>query len=131
MGISSKHGKCETCGETLQLCNGHFGVIKLVLPAFHIGYFRLTMAILQNICKVLLIFLLRSSNGLTTIRIVQESYFRRMNAGNSFGLYVAPISTMCSAQPSVKRSMTSVERRKHATHAEPLMARFGRVALIH
>ncbi|KAL8862449.1 MAG: hypothetical protein Q9178_000946 [Gyalolechia marmorata] len=51
MGISSKHGTCETCGETLQQCNGHFGVIKLVLPAFHIGYFRLTMAILQNICK--------------------------------------------------------------------------------
>ncbi|KAL8805595.1 MAG: hypothetical protein Q9182_001860 [Xanthomendoza sp. 2 TL-2023] len=51
MGLSGKHGTCETCGESLQLCNGHFGVIKLVLPAFHIGYFRLTMAILQNICK--------------------------------------------------------------------------------
>ncbi|KAL8643119.1 MAG: hypothetical protein Q9228_000244 [Teloschistes exilis] len=51
MGISGKHGECETCGEALQQCNGHFGVIKLVLPAFHIGYFRMTMAILQCICK--------------------------------------------------------------------------------
>ncbi|KAI4168021.1 MAG: hypothetical protein LQ343_006728 [Gyalolechia ehrenbergii] len=51
MGISSKHGFCETCGEALQQCNGHFGVIKLVLPAFHIGYFKMTMAVLQSICK--------------------------------------------------------------------------------
>jgi len=42
MGISSKDGFCETCGETLQLA----------LPAFHIGYLKLTIAILQNICKV-------------------------------------------------------------------------------
>ncbi|KAI4118724.1 MAG: hypothetical protein LQ345_001290 [Seirophora villosa] len=46
-----KHGRCETCGETLLQCNGHFGVIKLVLPAFHIGYFKFTMTICQNICK--------------------------------------------------------------------------------
>ncbi|KAL8872081.1 MAG: hypothetical protein Q9174_002232 [Haloplaca sp. 1 TL-2023] len=51
MGVSSKHGQCQTCGESLQDCNGHFGVIKLVLPAFHIGYFRMTIAILQCICK--------------------------------------------------------------------------------
>ncbi|KAL9592773.1 MAG: hypothetical protein Q9179_006388, partial [Wetmoreana sp. 5 TL-2023] len=51
MGISSKHGECKTCGESLQHCNGHFGVIKLVLPAFHIGYFKMTMAVLQCICK--------------------------------------------------------------------------------
>ncbi len=52
MGISSKDGFCETCGETLQQCNGHFGHVKLALPAFHIGYLKLTIAILQNICKV-------------------------------------------------------------------------------
>ncbi|KAL9602953.1 MAG: hypothetical protein Q9219_001478 [cf. Caloplaca sp. 3 TL-2023] len=51
MGISSKHGYCDTCGEALQQCNGHFGVIKLVLPAFHIGFFKMTMLILQDICK--------------------------------------------------------------------------------
>lgn len=52
MGISSKHGRCKTCGEAVATCNGHFGVIKLVLPAFHIGYFKATMTICQNICKV-------------------------------------------------------------------------------
>jgi DNA-directed RNA polymerase III subunit RPC1 len=33
-------------------CAGHFGYIKLVLPVFHIGYFKAIIAILQEICKV-------------------------------------------------------------------------------
>lgn len=52
MGISSKDGSCETCGETLEKCNGHFGHVKLALPVFHIGYMRLIIAVLQDICKV-------------------------------------------------------------------------------
>lgn len=33
-------------------CAGHFGYIKLVLPVFHIGYFKAIISILQEICKV-------------------------------------------------------------------------------
>ncbi|KAG9247944.1 hypothetical protein BJ878DRAFT_111427 [Calycina marina] len=51
MGTSSKTGTCTTCQEGLQNCNGHFGHVRLALPAFHIGYLKLTMNILQNICK--------------------------------------------------------------------------------
>ncbi|KAI1973471.1 DNA-directed RNA polymerase III subunit C1 (rpo31) [Ophidiomyces ophidiicola] len=51
MGISSKSGTCETCGSSLQECNGHFGYVKLVLPAFHVGYFKRVIGILQEICK--------------------------------------------------------------------------------
>ncbi|KAI5795121.1 hypothetical protein EDC01DRAFT_654154 [Geopyxis carbonaria] len=51
MGTSSKTGLCETCGEGLQNCNGHFGHVKLALPAFHIGYFKAITTMLQNICK--------------------------------------------------------------------------------
>lgn len=32
-------------------CQGHFGLIKLALPAFHVGYFKAVIQILQNICK--------------------------------------------------------------------------------
>ena len=52
MGISSKTGLCNTCGEALLLCNGHFGHVKLALPAFHIGYFKMITTILHDICKV-------------------------------------------------------------------------------
>ncbi|PQE27543.1 hypothetical protein CJF30_00007878 [Rutstroemia sp. NJR-2017a BBW] len=51
MGTSSKTGFCDTCGDGLQNCNGHFGHVRLALPVFHIGYLKLIINILQNICK--------------------------------------------------------------------------------
>lgn len=52
MGISGKVGCCQTCGEPMQKCNGHFGYVKLALPALHIGYLKKIITVLQNICKV-------------------------------------------------------------------------------
>ncbi|KAI9796833.1 MAG: hypothetical protein M1825_006500 [Sarcosagium campestre] len=51
LGTCNKSVACETCGEALQKCNGHFGHVKLALPAFHIGYFQKVITILQDICK--------------------------------------------------------------------------------
>lgn len=50
-GTSDKSGSCDTCGESMAECVGHYGYIKLALPVFHIGYFRDIIAILQDICK--------------------------------------------------------------------------------
>lgn len=52
LGTSDKSGKCETCGLSLADCVGHYAYIKLVLPCFHIGYFKHVLGILQCICKV-------------------------------------------------------------------------------
>ncbi|XP_074596921.1 RNA polymerase III subunit A isoform X2 [Brevipalpus obovatus] len=43
--------KCESCGDSLADCIGHFGHIKLAMPVYHTGYFRFILAILQCICK--------------------------------------------------------------------------------
>ncbi|EAU36765.1 DNA-directed RNA polymerase III largest subunit [Aspergillus terreus NIH2624] len=51
MGISNKAATCQTCGLDLKACNGHFGHVRLVLPAFHVGYFKRVITILQEICK--------------------------------------------------------------------------------
>ena len=51
LGVSDKHSTCETCGARLQDCPGHYGHIELVLPVFHIGYFKPLLAVLQCICK--------------------------------------------------------------------------------
>ncbi|XP_075154663.1 RNA polymerase III subunit A [Haematobia irritans] len=51
MGVSSKDSTCETCGQGLNECIGHFGYLDLALPVFHIGHFRSTINILQMICK--------------------------------------------------------------------------------
>jgi DNA-directed RNA polymerase III subunit RPC1 len=52
MGISGKRDECETCRQNLTTCNGHFGHVKLILPVFHVGYFKKTITMLQCICKV-------------------------------------------------------------------------------
>ncbi|KAJ5884826.1 DNA-directed RNA polymerase III subunit RPC1 [Penicillium taxi] len=41
------HGPLDSRME----CNGHFGYVRLVLPAFHVGYFKRVIGILQEICK--------------------------------------------------------------------------------
>ncbi|KAL4425069.1 hypothetical protein ABPG77_010383 [Micractinium sp. CCAP 211/92] len=51
LGVSNKRAICETCGQALADCTGHFGYIRLELPVFHIGYFKNTVQILQAICK--------------------------------------------------------------------------------
>lgn len=71
-GISSKTGTCETCGEGLQKCSGHFGFVKLALPAFHIGYFKATIAMLQNICKECSRVLLDDQQGRTFLKQLRQ-----------------------------------------------------------
>ncbi|KAG9962267.1 beta and beta-prime subunits of DNA dependent RNA-polymerase, partial [Aureobasidium melanogenum] len=51
LGTSSKTGQCEQCKEDLKNCNGHFGHVRLALPAYHWGYFKKIMEILNTICK--------------------------------------------------------------------------------
>ena len=51
MGTSESSRLCETCKGTMVDCPGHFGVMKLALPVFHVGYFKHTLNILQSVCK--------------------------------------------------------------------------------
>ncbi|KAI5175270.1 DNA-directed RNA polymerase III subunit RPC1, partial [Pancytospora epiphaga] len=51
LGVSTKTGVCETCGEGLQTCVGHFGKIELVLPVYHVGFLKNILNILNSICK--------------------------------------------------------------------------------
>jgi DNA-directed RNA polymerase III subunit RPC1 len=67
-GAPDKVELCETCGEGLQDCVGHYGVIRLVLPVFHIGYYKLMMTILQNICKTCSKVLVDEKTKRTTLK---------------------------------------------------------------
>jgi hypothetical protein len=51
-GTPDKSHNCDTCGESIQDCVGHFGIIRFALPVFHIGFYKLMITVLQNICKV-------------------------------------------------------------------------------
>ncbi|KAF2427221.1 beta and beta-prime subunits of DNA dependent RNA-polymerase [Tothia fuscella] len=51
LGAVNKTELCETCGLDQKHCNGHWGVIKLYYPCFHIGFLPFTVEILNKICK--------------------------------------------------------------------------------
>ena len=51
LGVSGKTATCATCSQKLADCAGHFGVINLALPVFHIGYFNAIKAFVERICK--------------------------------------------------------------------------------
>ncbi|SHO79390.1 RNA polymerase III largest subunit C160 [Malassezia sympodialis ATCC 42132] len=51
LGVSDKLSTCETCGHRMADCVGHYGYIKLVLPVFHVGFFKHVVSILQMVCK--------------------------------------------------------------------------------
>ncbi|KAJ3236806.1 hypothetical protein HDU81_010375 [Chytriomyces hyalinus] len=72
MGVADKVEKCETCGFGLADCVGHFGVVRLALPVFHIGYFKLMITVLQNICKTCARVLLEEGPRRTLLRRIRR-----------------------------------------------------------
>ncbi|KAI8635919.1 hypothetical protein BD408DRAFT_426964 [Parasitella parasitica] len=72
LGTTLKDAVCETCGQKMQECAGHWGYLKLVLPIFHIGYFRPVINILQEICKTCSLVMLDEAD--------RRMYLRRLRA---------------------------------------------------
>ncbi|KAI0056684.1 beta and beta-prime subunits of DNA dependent RNA-polymerase [Artomyces pyxidatus] len=77
LGTSEKGAFCETCGLNAVDCVGHYAYIKLVVPVFHIGYFKHTIGILQCICKTCARVLLEEPDRRTYLK-----RFRRPNLEN-------------------------------------------------
>ncbi|KAG5355221.1 DNA-directed RNA polymerase II subunit RPB1 [Yarrowia sp. E02] len=58
LGTIDRNFKCQTCGEGMAECPGHFGHIELAKPVFHIGFIAKIKKICESVCfhcgKVLL-----------------------------------------------------------------------------
>ncbi|KAJ7596384.1 DNA-directed RNA polymerase II, subunit 1 [Mycena floridula] len=50
MGTIDRNFKCQTCGEGMAECPGHFGHIELARPVFHPGFIIKVKKILESIC---------------------------------------------------------------------------------
>ncbi|KAH9853367.1 beta and beta-prime subunits of DNA dependent RNA-polymerase [Lenzites betulinus] len=74
LGTTEKSAFCETCGLNSVDCVGHYAYIKLVVPVFHIGYFKHTIGILQCICKTCARVLLEEPD--------RRSYLKRFRRPN-------------------------------------------------
>ncbi|KAK9451487.1 DNA-directed RNA polymerase II subunit RPB1 [Limtongia smithiae] len=50
LGSIDRNFKCETCGEGMTECCGHFGHIELAKPVFHIGFIAKIKKICEAVC---------------------------------------------------------------------------------
>lgn len=50
MGTIDRNFKCQTCGENMTDCPGHFGHIELAKPVFHCGFRKKIKKILECVC---------------------------------------------------------------------------------
>ena len=50
MGVIDRGRTCATCGNTIELCPGHFGHIELGVPVFYIQFLATIVKLLQCIC---------------------------------------------------------------------------------
>lgn len=50
MGTIDRNFKCQTCGEGMSECPGHFGHVELARPVFHPGFIIKVKKILESIC---------------------------------------------------------------------------------
>ncbi|KAJ3291090.1 hypothetical protein HK104_006337 [Borealophlyctis nickersoniae] len=117
LGIADKVSKCETCGETLQDCVGHYGVIRLVLPVFHIGYFKLMTTVLQNICKTCGLVLLEEPQ--------RRSFLRRLRNPNLDGVQRKEILKALNA------ACKKVTRCHHCAAINGTVKKVGAMKIIH
>ena len=50
MGVIDRGRVCATCGNTIELCPGHFGHIELGIPVFHVQFLPTIIKLLQSVC---------------------------------------------------------------------------------
>ena len=50
-GLMDQPGqRCQTCGNLVSNCMGHFGHIELARPVIHVGYAKKVLKVLRSIC---------------------------------------------------------------------------------
>ncbi|KAK5671035.1 DNA-directed RNA polymerase II core subunit rpo21 [Batrachochytrium dendrobatidis] len=50
LGTIDRNFKCQTCGENMTDCPGHFGHIELAKPVFHQGFLKIIKKVLECVC---------------------------------------------------------------------------------
>ena len=50
LGTIEPGQRCQTCGNLVTKCDGHFGHIELARPVIHVGYAKKILKVLRSIC---------------------------------------------------------------------------------
>ncbi|AGO11854.1 AaceriADR086Cp [[Ashbya] aceris (nom. inval.)] len=80
LGSIDRNFKCQTCGEGMNDCPGHFGHIELAKPVFHIGFISKIKKVCECVCMHCGKLLLDEYNELMRQAIKIKDPKRRFNA---------------------------------------------------
>ncbi|SCU92753.1 LANO_0E01992g1_1 [Lachancea nothofagi CBS 11611] len=80
LGSIDRSFKCQTCGEGMNDCPGHFGHIELAKPVFHIGYLSKIKKVCESVCMHCGKLLLDEHSELMRQAIKIKDPKRRFNA---------------------------------------------------
>nr|A5DCV3.2 RecName: Full=DNA-directed RNA polymerase II subunit RPB1; Short=RNA polymerase II subunit 1; Short=RNA polymerase II subunit B1; AltName: Full=DNA-directed RNA polymerase III largest subunit [Meyerozyma guilliermondii ATCC 6260] len=80
LGSIDRNFKCQTCGEDMAECPGHFGHIELAKPVFHIGFIAKIKKVCECVCMHCGKLLLDESNPAMAQAIRIRDPKKRFNA---------------------------------------------------
>ncbi|KAH3683659.1 hypothetical protein WICPIJ_005343 [Wickerhamomyces pijperi] len=80
LGSIDRNYKCQTCGEDMNECPGHFGHIELAKPVFHIGFINKIKKVCESVCMHCGKLLLDETNGQFKQAIRIKDPKKRFNA---------------------------------------------------
>ncbi|XP_042221179.1 DNA-directed RNA polymerase III subunit RPC1-like [Homarus americanus] len=132
MGTSQKDVSCETCAKNLSDCIGHYGYLDLARPVFHVGYFKNTIHILQNICKICAHVLLKPKDKSTLCEQAKRinSYLQKKALYKRINLLCKKMSlcSYCGAQNGTVKKLPPLkivhERFKTVKKGDPVITNY-------
>ncbi|ONH68651.1 DNA-directed RNA polymerase II subunit RPB1 [Cyberlindnera fabianii] len=80
LGSIDRNFKCQTCGESMNECPGHFGHIELAKPVFHIGFINKIKKVCECVCMHCGKLLLDETNDMFKQAIRIKDPKKRFNA---------------------------------------------------
>lgn len=80
LGSIDRNFKCQTCGEDMAECPGHFGHIELAKPVFHIGFISKIKKVCECVCMHCGKLLIDDANPLMAQAIRIRDPKKRFNA---------------------------------------------------
>nr|ANJ43281.1 RNA polymerase II largest subunit [Sugiyamaella mastotermitis] len=95
LGTIDRNFKCQTCGEGMAECPGHFGHIELAKPVFHVGFITKIKKICESVCFHCGKIKLDESNPLFAQAVKIRDPKRRFNAVWS----LCKTKMVCEADP--------------------------------
>ncbi|CCE42368.1 uncharacterized protein CPAR2_200110 [Candida parapsilosis] len=120
LGSIDRNFKCQTCGEDMAECPGHFGHIELAKPVFHIGFIAKIKKVCESICMHCGKLLLDESNPLMAQAIKIRDPKKRFNAVWS----ICKSKMVCETATS-EEEMNDHNVRGGCGHTQPTIRRDG------